>query len=406
MLMDTSKIRDDFPILKKELNGKPLIYFDNACTSLKPRQVIDAITEYYTEYGACAERSVHTLSTKTTERLEEAREKVAKFIHARKLSEVIWTKNTTEAINLVAHSFRFERGNKVVTTNLEHSSGLLPWQELAKRSGINLEFVMCNKEGELTIESFKEKIDRRTKMVSVIVASNVAGTRTPIEEITKIAHDNGAVVLADGAQSVPHSSTDVKKSDVDFLAFSGHKMCGPTGIGALYGKEHLLKELSPFIIGGGTIDDATLDSHKLKNLPDRLEGGIQDYAGAFGFGAAVDYLQKIGMENIEKYEQGLSKELVAGLLKVPNLSLIGPQDWSKRNPLASFNIKGMEPHDIASFLNNYNIAVRSGTHCAYPFHKFIGKDRGSARASLYFYNMVEEIGVFIDRLNEMVKILV
>ena len=397
--MDAKKIREDFPLIKKS----GIIYFDNACTTLKPKQVVDAVVEYYTEYTGCAGRSIHKLATKTTEKFEGSREKVAHFINAKEPSEIIWTKNATEAINLVSHGFNFKKGDKVITTNLEHTSGLLPWQILADKGIIDLDFVMCDKKGEFDIEKFEEKIDKKTKVVSVVFTSNDTGTTAPIKEIVKIAHDNGAVVLVDGAQAVPHMEVDVKKLDLDFLAFSGHKMCGPTGIGCLYGKKNLLEKLSPFMVGGETIRDADLNTHVFDSLPHRLEAGIQNYAGAIGFGAAIDYLKKIGMSEIEKYEKDLAKDLIEGLLTVPGLILIGPKDWKDKNALAAFNIKGMEPHDVATFLDNENIAVRSGTHCTYPFHKFIGSPKGSARASLYFYNTSEEIKVFIDKLSSIVK---
>lgn len=396
--MDVEKIRKDFPVIKTGI-----IYFDSACTTLKPRQVVDAIVEYYTEYTGCAGRSIHKLATKTTEKFEEAREKMARFINAKESSEIIWTKNTTEAINLVAHGFNFNREDKVITTNLEHTSGLLPWQFLADRGSINLDFVLCSKEGEFDLEKFEEKIDKKTKLISVIFGSNVTGTIAPVKEIIKIAHDNGSLVLVDGAQSVPHYTIDVRKLDIDFLAFSGHKMCGPTGIGCLYGKYDLLKELEPFIIGGETIKDADLKTHVLEDIPQRFEGGIQNYAGAIGLGAAIDYLSSIGMKNIEEYEKGLVKFLIEGLLTVPSIDLIGPRDYNKKGDLVSFNIKGMEPHDVAIMLDEQNIFVRSGMQCAYPIHKCMNQPKGSARASLYFYNTKEEIKTFIEKLTNIAK---
>jgi cysteine desulfurase/selenocysteine lyase len=403
--MDIDKIRSDFPILSKKINGKPFIYFDSACTSLKPRKVIDAILAYYTEYTGCAGRSLHKFATKTDEEFEKAREKIAKFINAKRPEEIIWTKNTTESINLVSHSFNFNKGDKVLTTNLEHSSGLMPWQLRAENGDIILDFVLCDNDGEFNIEEFKKKIDKKTKLVSVIHVSNVTGTKAPLEEIIKIAHDNGSLVLVDGAQSVPHYSTDVRKLDIDFLCFSGHKMCGPTGIGCLYGKYDLLKELKPFIIGGETIRDADLNYHVLEEIPHRFEGGIQNYAGAIGLGAAVDYLSSIGMKNIENYEKELAKLLIEGLLTVPGIDLLGPKDYKKKGALAAFNIKGMEPHDVAIMLDEQNIFVRSGMHCAYPIHKFLHENKGSARASLYFYNTKEEIKIFIEKLNNIAKTL-
>lgn len=400
-MIEVEKIREDFPILK----NKKIIYFDNACTTLKPSQVIDAIVDYYTNYTSCAGRSIHKLATRTTEEFEKSREKVSRFINSKKSEEIIWTKNTTEAINLVANSFKFDSGDEVITTNLEHSSGLLPWQFLAKKEIINLDFVMSNSEGEFDSTNFEEKINKKTKLISVIFSSNVTGTKVPLEEIIKIAHEHDVAVLADGAQAVPHFPVDVRKLDVDFLAFSAHKMCGPTGIGCLYGKEELLRRMSPFILGGETIIDADLNSHVLDDIPHKFEGGIQNYAGAIGFGAAVDYLTRIGMKNIEEYEKSLTKMLTEDLTDIPNLNMIGPKDWRKRSAIASFNIKGMDPHDVAILLDEENIAVRSGMHCAYPFHKFINEKKGSVRASLYFYNTKEEIRIFIEKLKKIAKTL-
>ena len=401
--MDMDKIREDFPILQKKVNGKPFIYLDSACTTLKPKKVIDAVLGYYTEYTGCAGRSVHKFATRTTEEFEKAREKVAKFINAKRAEEIIWTRNTTEAINLVAHSFKFEKGDKVLTTNLEHTSGLLPWQLKTQRGEIVLDFVLCDNNGEFKVEDFKNKIDKKTKLVSIIHASNVTGTKAPLEEIIKIAHDNGSLVLVDGAQSVPHYPIDVRKLDIDFLCFSGHKMCGPTGIGCLYGKYDLLKEFQPFIAGGETVKDIDLKTCTLEDLPQRLEGGIQHYAGGIGLGAAVDYLSSIGMKNIETYEKELAQPLIDGLLSIPGIDLIGPKDYKKKGALAAFNIKGMEPHDIAIMLDEQNIFVRSGMHCAYPIHKFLHDFKGSVRASLYFYNTKEEVKIFTEKLNDIAK---
>jgi len=403
--MNIDKIREDFPILQKKVNGKPFIYLDSACTTLKPKRVIDAVLAYYTEYTGCAGRSVHKFATRTTEEFEKAREKVVKFINAKKAEEIIWTKNTTEAINIIAHGFKFDKGDKVITTNLEHTSGLLPWLVKQKAGKIDLDFVLCNEEGEFNVEQFKEKIDNRTKLVSIIFASNVTATRTPLKEIIEIAHDKGALVLADAAQAAPHFTIDVKKLDVDFMGASGHKMCGPTGIGFLYGKLDLLKEVSPLAVGGETIKDidACPGCFEFENVPLRFEPGIQHYDGAIGFGAAIDYLSSIGMKNIETYEKELAQPLIEGLLSIPGIDLIGPKDYKKKGALTAFNIKGMEPHDVAIMLDEQNIFVRSGMHCAYPIHKFLHDLKGSVRASLYFYNTKEEVKIFIEKLNNIAK---
>ncbi len=401
--MDAEKIRKDFPIFQKNVSGRPFIYLDSACTTLKPKPVIDAMVSYYSEYTGCVGRSIHKFASKSTEEHKKAREKVAKFINARKAEEIVWTKNTTDAINLVAHAFKFSKGDKVITTNLEHSSGLLPWRREADNGNITLDFVMCNGEGEFSIEDFKKKIDRKTKLVSVIHASNVTSTKSPAEDIINIAHDNGALVLLDGAQSVPHMQIDVKKLDIDFLAFSGHKMCGPTGIGCLYGKENLLKNLQPFMLGGETIKDVDLDKYVLEDVPSRFEPGIQHYAGAIGMGATIDYLSSIGMKNIESHERELSKVLTEGLMNIPNVELIGPKDSNRRGALAAFNVRNMEPHDVAIMLDEQNIFIRSGMHCAYPFHKSLKLNKGSARASLYLYNTKEDVNTFVEKLSGIAK---
>jgi cysteine desulfurase / selenocysteine lyase len=402
--MNIDKIRSDFPILGKKVNGKDYIYFDSACTTLKPKSVVDAIVAYYTEYTGCAGRSVHKFATRTTNEFEKARMKVAKFINAKRAEEIIWTRNTSEAMNIIAHGFKFEKGDKVVTTNLEHTSGMLPWLVKQKSGKIDIDFVLCNKQGEFSIEDFKSKIDRKTKLVSIIHASNVTATKTPLAEIIKIAHDNGSLVLVDGAQSVPHIALDVKKLDIDFLAFSGHKMLGPTGIGCLYGKYDLLKEVSPLDVGGETIKDmdACSGCFDFLDVPSRFEAGIQHYAGAIGLGAAIDYLTEVGMKNIENHEKELTKDLTEGLLSL-GVDLIGPKDHNQRGALAAFNIKGMEPHDVAIMLDEQNIFVRSGMHCAYPIHKFLGYKKGSARASLYFYNTKDEVKTFIEKLGKIKK---
>lgn len=405
--MDVDKIRQDFPLLQK----RKIIYFDNACTTLKPQQVIDAVLGYYSDYTGCAGRSIHKLATETTEVFEKAREKISKFVNARKHEEIVWTKNTTEAMNIVAHGLKFERGDKVLSTNLEHTSGTLPWVIKQKAGKIDLDFVFCNQEGIFNIEDFKEKIDSKTKLVSIVFTSNVTATKAPLKEIIEIAHDKGALVLADAAQTAPHLHIDVKELDVDFMGVSGHKMCAPTGIGFLYGKMDLLKQLSPLVVGGETIKDIDLGSGEgckecsfvFEDVPLRFEPGIQHYAGAIGFGAAVEYLSTIGMKNIEAHEKELSKALVEGLLEIPKLQIIGPKDWNKRGSLAAFFIEGMNPHDIAIMLDEHNICVRSGMHCAYPFHKFIKMPKGTARASLYFYNTKEEVKIFLEKLNNLSK---
>jgi cysteine desulfurase / selenocysteine lyase len=402
--MNVSKIREDFPILARKVDGKDYIYFDSACTSLKPKAMIDDILAYYSEYTGCAGRSVHKFATRTNREFDEARKKVAKFVNAKKPEEIVWTKNTTEAVNMVAHGLDFKKGDKVVTTNLEHTSGMLPWLVKQKAGKIDLDYVLCNQDGEFNIESFKEKIDSKTKLVSIIYASNVTATRLPVKEIADIAHDRGAMIFIDAAQAVPHFPVDVRKLDIDFMGASGHKMCGPTGIGFLYGKLDLLRKLSPIVSGGQTIRDMDVcpGCFEFEDVPLKFEAGIQHYAGAIGLGAAIDYLTGIGMKNIENHEKELAKDLTEGLLKL-GVELLGPKDYSKRIALASFNVKGMDPHDVAIMLDEQNIFVRSGMHCAYPIHKFLHKAKGSVRASLYFYNTKEEVKTFIEKLGIIMK---
>lgn len=402
--MNISKIREDFPILSSKVDGKNFIYFDSACTTLKPKVVIDAMVSYYSEYTGCAGRSVHKFATRTNNEFDDARKKVAKFVNAKRPEEIIWTRNTTEAVNIVAHGLELKKGDRVLTTNLEHTSGMLPWMIRQKAGDIDLDFVSCNNEGEFEVESFKEKISKKTKLVSVIFASNVTASRSPLKDIVDIAHDKGALVFADAAQAAPNFPIDVRKLDVDLLGVSGHKMCGPTGIGFLYGKMDMLKRLSPLVVGGETIRDmdACPGCFEFEDVPFKFEAGIQHYAGAIGLGAAVDYLLGIGMKNIETYEKELSKELVEGLLS-SGADIIGPRDSNKRGALAAFNIKGMEPHDVAIMLDQQNIFVRSGMHCAYPIHKFLKLPKGSVRASLYFYNTKDEVKTFAEKLGEIKK---
>jgi cysteine desulfurase / selenocysteine lyase len=402
--MNVSKIREDFPILARKVDGKDYIYFDSACTSLKPKAMIDVVLAYYSEYTGCAGRSVHKFATRTNREFDEARKKVAKFVNAKKSEEIVWTKNTTEAVNMVAHGLDFKKGDKVVTTNLEHTSGMLPWLIKQKAGKIDLDYVLCNQDGEFNIESFKEKIDSKTKLVSIIYASNVTATRLPVKEIADIAHDRGAMIFVDAAQAVPHFPVDVRKLDIDFMGASGHKMCGPTGIGFLYGKLDLLRKLSPLVTGGETIRDmdACTGCFDFEDVPMKFEAGIQHYAGAIGLGASVDYLSSIGMKNIESHEKELAKDLTEGLLKL-GVELLGQKDYGKRGALAAFNVKGMDPHDVAIMLDEQNIFVRSGMHCAYPIHKFLHRAKGSVRASLYFYNTKEEVKTFIEKLGIIMK---
>jgi cysteine desulfurase/selenocysteine lyase len=395
--MDVSKIRNDFPILAK---AKPPIYFDNACMSLKPVQVIQAITEYYESYPACAGRSVHRLSDRVEQEIERARQTIAKLVGA-KSKEIIFTRNTTEALNLFYHSFPFKKGDVILTTDKEHNSNLLPIQKMAKERGILYQIVPSKPDNIFDIEKFNSMMSKKVRVVSMVHTSNLDGVTNPVKEIAKIAKDYGSVVLLDGAQSVPHRPIDVKKLGIDGLAWSGHKMCGPTGTGCLWLASNILEDLNPFMLGGDTVSNSTYKSYQLLPPPARFEAGLQDYAGIIGFGAAAQYLQKIGLNTIEKYELQLNKMLTESISDIPGLSIIGPQDPALRSGILSFTIKGLDHHQIALLLDRMaNIAVRSGQHCVHSWFNARGI-KGSVRASLYFYNTNEEVKTFAETLKKI-----
>lgn len=402
MALDAEKIRQDFPILGKKFNGKPLIYFDNACMTLRPMQVISAANSYYENFPACAGRSAHKIAAKVNEEYAKAREKIAKFIDA-KPNEIIFTKNTTEGINLIAHSLDFKSGDIVLTTDKEHNSNLLPWQQL-KEKGVVHKICISNSDGTFNFENFTKNLDRNVKLVSMIHTSNVDGVTIPAREIIEAAHKNGSLVLLDAAQSVPHKKIDVKKLDADFLAFSGHKMLGASGTGVLYGKFELLKKLKPFITGGDTVKNSTYETCEFLEPPEKFEAGLQNYAGAIGFAAAVDYLEKIGMDNVEAHETELNRTITEGISGIPGLKIIGPQNPEQRSGIISFLIEGMDMHYVAQMLDKLeNIAVRSGMHCAHSWFN-AHKLPGSIRASLYFYNTKEEAIIFIETLKKIAEL--
>jgi len=395
---NVNKVREDFPFIS---NNKDAIYFDNACMSLKPKQVIDKMLEYYTLYTACGGRSHHKFSERVNEEVEKARLEVKKLINARSEKEIIFTKNTTESINLVAKSLGLRKGDEVIITDKEHNSNLLPWLRLNKDKGIIVKIMVSNQDNTFNIENFKRALTKNTKLVSVHHRSNLDGVTNPIEEISKLTHRNGSLLLVDAAQSVPSMEIDVKKLNIDFIAFSGHKMLAPTGVGVLYGKLELLSKLSPFILGGETVSDSSYDSYTLKEVPHRFEAGLQNYAGIIGFGEAIRYLKKVGFNNIEKQEAALNKLVTERLMNNSRIELIGPKDYKLRGNIFSFNIKGMEPHNVSSILNSSaNIAVRSGAHCVHSwFNKH--KLKGSVRASLYFYNTEEEALKFAEEVERI-----
>ncbi|MFQ6020640.1 MAG: aminotransferase class V-fold PLP-dependent enzyme [Candidatus Aenigmatarchaeota archaeon] len=397
-MLDIKKIRRDFPILKKGI-----IYFDNACVTLKPIQVIEAMNRYYYEFPACGGRSSHKLGKKVTEEIENSRKIIQKFLNSKKENEIIFTKNTTESINLIANSLNLKKDDMVLTTDKEHNSNLIPWQILSK-NGIKHKIIRSNEDNTFDIENFQNMMNRNIKLVSMVHTSNLDGYTIPAKEVIKIAHDFGALVMLDAAQSVPHKIIDVKKLDVDFLAFSGHKMLGPSGTGILYGKYHLLEELKPFLVGGDTVISTTYESFNLEKPPQKFEAGLQNYAGIIGLGEAVKYLIKIGMKNIENHEHELNSK-VTEALNIPEVSIIGPSDPLLRSGIISFNVKNTDSHEIAMMLDETaNIMVRSGEHCVHSWFN-AHNIKGSIRVSLYLYNTKKEVEIFIESLNKIINLL-
>lgn len=397
------KIRIDFPVLQRTINGKVIIYFDNACQTLRPVQVIEKINEYYRKYPVCGGRSLHKLGKEVDEEVRKSRETIKKFIGAKKPEEIVFTKNTTEGINLVLNGLSLKKGDIILTTDKEHNSNLLPVQFLVRRKGIIHKTIPSNHDNTFNLEKFQEFLTREVRVVSIVHTSNIDGVTNPAKEIIKAAHDNGSLVLLDGAQSVPHMEVNVKKLNVDFLAFSGHKMCGPSGTGVLYGKQELLGQLEPVFAGGETVSNSTYTGFEMEKPPERFEAGLQNYAGIIGLGEAAKYLKKIGLDNIQKHDIELNKYLTEGVSGL-GLLIIGPEKPELRSGVFSFNINGMDPHEIAIILDqSNNIAVRSGMHCVHSWFNARGI-KGSVRASFYLYNTKEEVEIFIDTLKEIIKL--
>jgi len=391
--MNINKIRNDFPIL---CNKNPPIYFDNACMSLKPLQVIEKMNEYYREYPACGQRSMHKLGKRVTDEIENARNIAKKFFNAKRKEEIVFTKNTTESINLVANSIGLKKGDIVITTDKEHNSNLIPWQRL-KEKGIEHIIVKFD-----DIEDLKEKINKKVKIVSMVHTSNLDGTSIQAKEIIRICHDFDVPVLLDAAQSAPHKEIDVKKLDVDFLACSGHKMLGPNGTGILYAKYDLLEKMNPFIVGGETVFDSTYENAKFEKPPLKFEAGLQNYSGIIGLGEALKYLIRVGRKNIESHEIRLNKKMTEELNGF--VDIIGPIDANLRSGIFSFNIEGIDAHEIAVMLDQSNIAIRSGMHCVHSWFN-ANKINGSARASLYLYNTEDEVMFFVEKIKKIAKLV-
>jgi cysteine desulfurase / selenocysteine lyase len=395
--MDVKAIREAFPILNQEVNGHPLVYLDSAATSQKPVQVIEAVANYYKEYNSNVHRGVHTLGTKATDAYEGARDKVRKFINASSIEEIIFTRGTTTAINTVAASYgrtNLKAGDEIVISYMEHHSNIIPWQQVAKATGATLKYIPLEEDGSISVEQARATINSNTKIVAIMYVSNVLGSINPVKEIAAIAHQNGAIMLVDGAQSTPHMKVDVQDLDCDFYAFSGHKMCAPTGIGVLYGKKHLLENMEPIEFGGEMIDFVDLQDSTWKELPWKFEGGTPIIAGAVGLGAAIDFLTEIGMDNIEKHEHEIANYALEQLSTVKGVTIYGPKH---RAGLVTFNVEDVHPHDVATVLDVEGIAVRAGHHCAQPLMRWL-KVSATARASFYLYNTKEDVDAFVRGL--------
>lgn len=402
-MLNIEKIRLDFQALATQDNKK-LVYFDNACMSLKPRQVIEAMNDYYANHPTCSGRSSYKLAEMTDNKVKEVRKLVAKFVNANSEKEIIFTRNTTEAINLLANSFWLEKGDVVLTTDKEHNSNLIPWQFMAKKKGIEHKIVRTKDDGSFDMDKYRELV-KGVKLVSMVHTSNLDGTTIPAKEIIKIAHDNGALVFLDAAQSAPHQKIDVKDLDVDFLAFSGHKMLGPTGTGVFYGKAKFLDKLEPFLVGGGTVDYSTYTDYKMLPLPEKFEAGLQDYAGIIGLGAAIKYLAGLGFDNIDTQELAINRYITEKISKISKIKIIGPLDPCLRSGIISFYLDGVDMHQFALLLDKMSgIMIRTGQHCVHAWFND-RKIKNSARVSVYFYNTMEEAKLFVESLNKIIKIL-
>lgn len=400
MTISMQDVRKLFPILQQEVNGNPLVYLDSSATSQKPLSVIETLDEYYRGYNSNVHRGVHTLGTKATDRYEGAREKVRAFINAASTEEVIFTRGTTTSINTIAASYAMENvkeGDEIVITYMEHHSNIIPWQQVAKKTGATLKYIPLNDDGTISLENVRATLTSNTKIVSVTHVSNVLGTINPIKDIAKIAHENGAVLVVDGAQGAPHIRVDVQDLDCDFYAFSSHKMCGPTGVGVLFGKRELLENMEPVEFGGEMIDFVGLHESTWKELPWKFEGGTPIIAGAIGLGAAIDFLEEVGLENIAAHEHNLVEYAMNRILEVAGVTIYGPMDPMKRSGLVTFNIEGVHPHDVATVLDADGIAVRAGHHCAQVLMKWLNVS-ATARASFYLYNNTEDIDRFVAGL--------
>ena len=406
-MFDVEKIRLDFPILAKEIFGNPLVYLDNAATSQKPRQVIDALVDYYENFNANVHRGVHTLSMEATDKYEDAREKVSSFINSESSDSVIWTRNASESLNLVAYSWgenNINEGDEILLTPMEHHSNLVPWQELARRKNADIKFIPMLENGTLDMDRVDDLITEKTALVSAVHMSNALGTINPVRELGVKAHRMGAKILVDGAQSVPHMPTDVQELNCDFLVFSGHKMLGPTGIGALYVKKEILESMEPFLTGGEMVLEVSYEEASWADLPMKFEAGTPNIADSIGLGSAVDYLNVLGMENVREHEKDLTTYALNRFKNadLEGLDLFGPDDPNIRGGVFSFNTPDVHPHDLGTFLDRIGIAVRTGHHCAMPLVRSLG-GAATARASFYLYNTKKEVDILVDGVTEALR---
>ena len=400
-MINIQKIRAQFPILSQQINGKPLVYFDNGATSQKPQVVIDSIVDYYSRYNANIHRGVHTLSQLATDAYEQARLKIQKHFNAKESYEIIFTSGTTESINLVANGFEsiLKKEDEIIVSALEHHSNIVPWQMLCEKIGAILKVIPMNLQGELIMEEYEKLLSNKTKLVFCNHISNALGTINPIEEIIEKAHAVGAAVLIDGAQACPHLKPDVQALDVDFYVTSAHKMCGPTGVGMLYGKEEWLRKLPPYTGGGEMIATVTFEKTTYADLPHKFEAGTPNICGGIAFGTAIDYMNCVGFDNIAANEKELLSYGTKKLQEIEGITIYGPNDLNKKASVISFNIDGIHPYDIGTIIDKLGIAVRTGQHCAQPIMDFY-QIPGTIRASFTFYNTIEEIDVFIEAIKK------
>ncbi len=404
---DIHSIRRDFPTLTQEVHGQPLVYLDNAATTHKPKAVLEAVSAYYEKDNANPHRGAHALGVAATLAYEDARETVREFLNASHSKEIIFTRNATEALNLIAYSYglnNINEGDEILLCISEHHSNLVPWQYIAKSKKATLNYLYLKADYTLDMEEVHKKITHRTRLVSIAQMSNVLGTVYPVKEIAAYAHEKGAVVVIDGAQSVPHGPVDVRDIDADFFVFSGHKMMAPMGIGVLYGKAAILEQMPPFLMGGDMIEYVEEQSTSFAELPNKFEAGTQNVGGAVGLAAAINYLKKIGFDQLHRHEAQLTAYALEGLQKLPYIKIYGPDMSTERGAVISFSLEGCHPHDVASIVDTYGVALRAGHHCAQPLMKYL-QAPATNRISFYLYNTKEEIDIFLDSITKVRRVL-